>query len=383
MGQLLDAATAAFRGSYRMCADWTADAVVQGLSVAVPPPPLPLMLAAPAAGDAMEVDGGAPAEAAPVVAAGAPGPEAMDVDAAPAAGAHAAAAPAAADPEAQLAAAVAAAAVAAAVRGVDGVAAAADAAAVGQATQQLASVQLDQQQAQQDPQLSAEELAQRAQQEEERAALLATRLADVLLPPAQQQEQAPAAAADAAPAAGSGAPAAAPAPAQLPSVAVDGHGLDWAIRWRHAGGLSTQGSPASVPAKALCAPYPVLHARLRLMAARRLRSVHCHLPGSPCTLPSGSLGMSAAQHAPPLALPAPQPSWQSPGARAAERCRAPSSSALPSSNNLRFHWYSPLIHPSMMHLPLRPAGGLEDWEVRCRCGVHDDDGERMIMCDTW
>jgi hypothetical protein len=30
-----------------------------------------------------------------------------------------------------------------------------------------------------------------------------------------------------------------------------------------------------------------------------------------------------------------------------------------------------------------PAGGLEDWAVRCRCGVSDDDGERMIMCDSW
>jgi hypothetical protein len=29
------------------------------------------------------------------------------------------------------------------------------------------------------------------------------------------------------------------------------------------------------------------------------------------------------------------------------------------------------------------AGGLEDWAVRCRCGVGDDDGERMIMCDNW
>ncbi|KAL4420457.1 hypothetical protein ABPG75_010113 [Micractinium tetrahymenae] len=266
VGQLLAAATAAFRESYRMCASWTADCVVGGLSVAVPPPPAPLpALPAPqqaeqVAGEAMDVDGGALQEPAAAGAAAGAEAEAMDVDAAPAV--PAAAAAAAADPEAQLAAAVAAAAVAAVLQEHDGSAAAAEAGAVGQATQQLAAVQLDQPQAQQGAQqLSDEEQAQRTQQEQQRAALLATRLADVLLPPAQQQEQQEAAGAGAAPATGSATAAAAEAAAQLPSVVVDGHGLDWAIRWRH-------------------------------------------------------------------------------------------------------------------------AGGLEDWEVRCRCGVHDDDGERMIMCDT-
>ncbi|CAD7700355.1 unnamed protein product [Ostreobium quekettii] len=30
---------------------------------------------------------------------------------------------------------------------------------------------------------------------------------------------------------------------------------------------------------------------------------------------------------------------------------------------------------------LRHAGGIEDWEVSCRCGTEDDDGERMVACD--
>lgn len=225
VGQLLDAATVAFRSSYRMCASWTADAVVDGLSVAVPPPALP---PAPAAGEAMEVDGGLQAEAAPAAAAGSGELQAMEVDATPAAPAQAAAA-VVEDPEARLSAAVAAAAVAAVVQELDGVAAS----GAGQATQQLGAVHVDEQQAQQEVQLSAEELAQRAQQDEQRAALLAARLADVLLPPPQQ---APLAAdADAARPAGSGTAAATEAAAQLPSVVVDGRGLDWAIRWRHAG----------------------------------------------------------------------------------------------------------------------------------------------------
>lgn len=29
----------------------------------------------------------------------------------------------------------------------------------------------------------------------------------------------------------------------------------------------------------------------------------------------------------------------------------------------------------------RHAGGVEDWAVACCCGVLDDDGERMIVCD--
>lgn len=27
------------------------------------------------------------------------------------------------------------------------------------------------------------------------------------------------------------------------------------------------------------------------------------------------------------------------------------------------------------------AGGEEDWEVNCRCGTKDDDGERMFECE--
>ncbi|EYU30865.1 hypothetical protein ABFS82_08G214100 [Erythranthe guttata] len=30
---------------------------------------------------------------------------------------------------------------------------------------------------------------------------------------------------------------------------------------------------------------------------------------------------------------------------------------------------------------LRYEGGNENWTVRCRCGAHDDDGERMVACD--
>lgn len=30
----------------------------------------------------------------------------------------------------------------------------------------------------------------------------------------------------------------------------------------------------------------------------------------------------------------------------------------------------------------RHAGGVEDWAVRCGCGTVDDDGERMIVCDS-
>lgn len=30
----------------------------------------------------------------------------------------------------------------------------------------------------------------------------------------------------------------------------------------------------------------------------------------------------------------------------------------------------------------RHAGGREDWLVHCLCGTTDDDGERMITCDT-
>lgn len=31
---------------------------------------------------------------------------------------------------------------------------------------------------------------------------------------------------------------------------------------------------------------------------------------------------------------------------------------------------------------LRHAGGEADWVVSCKCGVQDDDGERMLCCDT-
>lgn len=30
----------------------------------------------------------------------------------------------------------------------------------------------------------------------------------------------------------------------------------------------------------------------------------------------------------------------------------------------------------------RHAGGVEDWAVKCSCGTLDDDGERMIVCDS-
>jgi hypothetical protein len=30
----------------------------------------------------------------------------------------------------------------------------------------------------------------------------------------------------------------------------------------------------------------------------------------------------------------------------------------------------------------RHAGGVEDWAVQCCCGVRDDDGERMTVCDS-
>jgi hypothetical protein len=38
---------------------------------------------------------------------------------------------------------------------------------------------------------------------------------------------------------------------------------------------------------------------------------------------------------------------------------------------------SPKTSNSLLH-----AGGLEDWVVACRCGVVDDDGEKMISCDA-
>lgn len=200
----------------------------------------------------------------------------MDVDAASAAPAQAGAAPtaaAAADPEAQLASAVAAAAVSAAVQGLDGPLAA----AAGQASQQLGAAPLDQQQGQLGAQLSAEELAQRAQQDEQRATLLATRLADVLLPPAQQH--APAGASDAAQAAGSGAAAT----VQPPSVVVDGRGLDWAIRWRHAGascGQANKGQPCRRPC---IAPGPARQMHdLRICAAPAQSALERPPPVSVC-----------------------------------------------------------------------------------------------------
>ena len=36
--------------------------------------------------------------------------------------------------------------------------------------------------------------------------------------------------------------------------------------------------------------------------------------------------------------------------------------------------------------PLRFQGGTDAWTVRCGCGVADDDGERMVVCeacDVW
>lgn len=33
-------------------------------------------------------------------------------------------------------------------------------------------------------------------------------------------------------------------------------------------------------------------------------------------------------------------------------------------------------------LELRHAGGIDDWEVECPCGTRDDDGARMVCCDT-
>lgn len=32
--------------------------------------------------------------------------------------------------------------------------------------------------------------------------------------------------------------------------------------------------------------------------------------------------------------------------------------------------------------PLRAEGGGDDWVVRCVCGTRDDDGERMVACDS-
>ena len=204
VGQLLEAATAAYRASYRMCAAFNATSVVGGLSLDVPPPPPELAAAAAdaqqqqqqAAG--MEVDPASPeavaaATAAAAVAAAVGQADAMDVDppatavAAAAAGPGAEAAPApapAAEPEG----------------GAD-----------------------------------AERRSQAAQQ---RQALLATRLADVLLPP--PAPPAAGAAADAAPRDGAGgsaqaARAEAAEACQLPAVTVAGSGYDWAVRWRHAG----------------------------------------------------------------------------------------------------------------------------------------------------
>ncbi|KAL5102137.1 hypothetical protein RYX36_006464 [Vicia faba] len=31
--------------------------------------------------------------------------------------------------------------------------------------------------------------------------------------------------------------------------------------------------------------------------------------------------------------------------------------------------------------PLKYQGGSDNWKVRCECGAHDDDGERMVSCD--
>lgn len=225
VGQLLEAATAAFRAAYRMCANWTAEAVVAGLSVAVPPPtqqqaavvpalPAPVSADAPAAGQSIG-DGAAP----------------MDVDGVDPS-----------SPEA-VAAATAAAAVSAAVAGTDGPtagggAAEPAAAAAGDDPErlaaQLSAAAISAAVAAQDGQPPA---AQQAQQNGERQALLARRLADLLLPAEQQQQQE----ADGAPASGAGgsaeaARAAATNGLQLPSVTVAGRGIDWSVRWRHAGG---------------------------------------------------------------------------------------------------------------------------------------------------
>jgi hypothetical protein len=42
----------------------------------------------------------------------------------------------------------------------------------------------------------------------------------------------------------------------------------------------------------------------------------------------------------------------------------------------------PLPLPLLLCCRWRHAGGVEDWAVQCRCGVTDDDGERMIVCDS-
>ena len=43
--------------------------------------------------------------------------------------------------------------------------------------------------------------------------------------------------------------------------------------------------------------------------------------------------------------------------------------------DVRGHMFRP-------ELELRHSGGIEDWEVLCRCGTRDDDGARMLCCDS-
>ena len=39
-------------------------------------------------------------------------------------------------------------------------------------------------------------------------------------------------------------------------------------------------------------------------------------------------------------------------------------------------------HMFRPELELRHSGGIEDWEVLCSCGTRDDDGARMLCCDS-
>ena len=39
-------------------------------------------------------------------------------------------------------------------------------------------------------------------------------------------------------------------------------------------------------------------------------------------------------------------------------------------------------HRFRPELELRHSGGIEDWEVLCHCGTRDDDGARMLCCDS-
>lgn len=304
VGQLLEAATTAFREAYRMCLNWTAEAVVGGLSVTAPPPPapplgLPAPVAAAAAASPAAAEGGngaAPMEvdpASPEAVAAATAAAAVSAAVAGADGAAANGTAAGGSGEAQVAAAMAAAAVSAAVAAQDGVPAA----------QQAQQVQQPQQAQQPAEQQAAD--PQRAQQEAEREALLARRLADLLLPP-QQQGPGPA------PAAGAGgsadaARAAATNGLQLPAVTVAGREIDWSVRWRHAGGCPLR--------RCILFPStPALHMGLLSGNGRAPCSRRALVEQSP---PMPGLNMVAAFVA---ALPWPQAGWRTGRSSAAAAC---------------------------------------------------------------